>query len=79
MVVFPLASFLMKATSMMRTMSFVDQLGDGRHDLALEPVARKRDKHVLDRSHAGHAASSPTTTVGGTVRPGRSGRITPGV
>jgi hypothetical protein len=39
----------------------VDQLRHGRHDLALEPVARKRDDDVLDRSHAGHVASSPTT------------------
>jgi hypothetical protein len=35
----------------------VDQLRDGGHDLALEPVAREPDDHVLDRSDAGHVAS----------------------
>jgi hypothetical protein len=54
----------------------VDQLRHGRRDLALEPVARKRDHDVLDRSHAGHVASHPPPTVGGTIRPGTPRRIT---
>src|SRR4030095_6361026 len=48
----------------------VDQLGDSRHDLALEPVARKRDDDVLDWSTAGHVASSPTTRKGAPHHPG---------